>query len=80
MKKIKWLQPAVVKNAVVWPDKCEASITTPQAVAWHQSRGDGTDCKLHAKIDYKGVKLCTRHASVRALQELAGPAPVVVSP
>lgn len=76
MKRVKWLRPVVVKNSVVWPEKCQAVITTPQSVAWHKARGSGLDCKIHAKIDYRGVKLCPRHAAIRALEELAGPSPV----
>lgn len=76
MKRVKWLRPTIVKNTVVWPERCEAAITTPQSVAWNQAHGRGTNCKLHAKIDYRGTKLCARHASIRALEELAGPSPV----
>jgi len=75
-KPVKWLRPVVVKNMVSWPEKCEATIVTPQSVAWHQARGTGLNCKLAAKIDFRGKKLCTKHASIKALEELAGPTPV----
>jgi hypothetical protein len=76
-KKVTWLKPVVRNGVIKWPVKCEAMVTTQQTVAWREAHGRGMKCNLSAKIDFNGKKLCTRHASLRALATMAGPMPDV---
>lgn len=76
-KKVNWLRPVVRKGVIKWPVKCEATVTTDQTIAWRKANGRGMKCDLSAKIDFHGERLCTRHASLRALAEVAGPMPDV---
>lgn len=77
-KPVRWLRPVIVRDRIHWPEKCEAEVTTRQTVDWRKAHGTGTHCLQAAKIDYRGTKLCTMHAKVRALDELAGPCPVTL--
>lgn len=76
-EKVTWLKPIVRKGVIKWPLKCEATVTTEQTVTWRKRLGRGMKCNLCAKIDFNGKKLCTKHASLRALTAVAGPMPDV---
>jgi len=76
-KKVLWLKPVVRKGVIKWPLKCEDTVTTEQTISWRKHHGRGMRCNLSAKIDFNGKKLCTRHASLRALKAIAGPMPDV---
>ena len=74
-KKVVWLKPVVRKGIIKWPHKCEAAVTTEQTISWRKHHGRGMRCNLSAKIDFRGKKLCTRHAALRALIDVAGQMP-----
>jgi len=70
---IYWLKPIIIEGVIRWPP-CEEEVTDPQARQYRDD--DDTDCALSAKVDYKGVNLCKRHAAKRLLSEFVNDSPV----
>ena len=68
-----WLKPIIVDGVIRWPP-CEEEVTDPQARAYRED--DDTDCALSAKVNYRGVMLCKRHAAKRLLSEFVEDAPL----
>lgn len=74
-KPVLWIAPIARRSQVVWPHTCEAVLTTPQTIEWHKANHSNAICRNGAKVNFRGLKLCVRHAQLLALQELAGEMP-----
>lgn len=72
---IRWIAPLVRRNALEWVDPCEGELVTPQVLQYRKQHGLAPTCANRAKVDYRGRKLCVRHARMVALTELAGEMP-----
>jgi hypothetical protein len=65
---ITWLAPVIDRGRITWPVPCE----------WIRDTWEGPGealCTFRARVDFRGKKLCMRHAQLAALIELAGPRP-----
>jgi hypothetical protein len=69
---VRWLEPIITRGVVQWPDRCEAQLTTKDALTLREVRNQPNGCGRRAKVDFRGSKLCVHHAKMRALDELAG--------
>jgi len=75
VKDVHWIQPTIVRGVILWPDPCAAKITTPESIGWRNRAKIPNDCGCRAKVSFRGIPLCVRHARVAALEELAGKEP-----
>lgn len=75
VKSIHWIAPVARRNTVEWLDPCQGDLVTPAVLQWHKSHGLPATCRHRAKVDFRGRKLCIKHARVAALFELAGDMP-----
>lgn len=72
MSKVSWIKPTLsARGKVVYPAlQCQGdreirySNDTPET---------SKRCALPARVNYRGTKLCKRHAALHALEELIGP-------
>jgi hypothetical protein len=70
-----WIAPVTRRNSLVWLDACQGDLVTPSVLEWHKAKGMPATCAQRAKIDFRGRKLCVRHARMAALHELVGDMP-----
>lgn len=74
---VTYLSPVIVRRQITWPHKCEAEVQTPEVKQYRTRHQVGMACVRCAKVDFRGKRLCFMHAQMAALEELAGPEPVL---
>jgi hypothetical protein len=75
MKPVVWIAPKIRRGVTIWEHRCEAQLTTEEAIEHRRRIGMGTQCTNFAKIDYRGSLLCVKHAEKKSLQEMMSESP-----
>jgi hypothetical protein len=70
MSAVVWIAPKMRRGVAHWDHRCEAELTTEEAIEHRRRIGMSTRCTNFAKIDYSGAKLCVKHAEKKALQDV----------
>lgn len=65
-----WIKPRMINGVAHYSERCQAQLTTPESIEYRNRLQLGTGCGNFAKIDFRGAKLCVKHAEKRALKEL----------
>jgi hypothetical protein len=69
---VTWIEPQIIRGVVKYPERCQAEVTTPEAIEHRDRVGRSRVCTDYAKINFRGKPLCIKHAKIRALEEVMG--------
>lgn len=71
MSKVSWIKPTLTdRGKVVYPPgQCQDD---REIRYLNDTPSTSKQCALPARVNYRGRKLCKRHAALRALEEMIG--------